>query len=115
MDTAMKAEIDKTRATLSAAWTKANAPTANTPGFACSKTAKCTKLDAKKVETLCCGTATRASTAKAFVPAAPSGTICNTKTLTSYTDAFGNAYAFKCGAQALAASAAAALAVASLM
>lgn len=114
MDTAMKAEIDKTRATLSAAWTKANAPAANTPGYSCATT-KCTKLDAAKKETLCCGTATRAATAKAFVPAAPTGKICNTKTLTSYTDAFGNAYAFKCGAQALAASAAAALAVASLM
>lgn len=110
----MKAEIDKTRNSLSAAWTKANAPLANKPGFACSALAKCTAMVANK-ETLCCGTATKAKAAAAIVPAAPAGTICNTKTEITYKDAFGNSYAFKCGAQQLVASAAAAFALAALM
>lgn len=114
MDTSMKAEIDKTRNSLAAAWTKANAPKANTPGFGCATT-KCTKMVAAK-ETLCCGTATKSATAKAFVPAAPATKICNTKAATTYTDGLGNAYAFKCsGAQQLVASAATAFALAYLM
>lgn len=110
IDDAQKAEVDKTRLSLSAAWIKANAPKANTAGFACTKLAKCTKIVAK-AETLCCGTATRDTKAAASVPAAPSGTICNTKAATKYTDGLGNVYTYKCGAQHLLASAAAVLAV----
>jgi len=112
-DALMKAEIDKTRSSLSAAWTKANAAAANTPGYSCATT-KCTKMVASK-ETLCCGTATKKTGAAAFVPAAPAGKICNTDAATSFKDLFGNEYTFKCGACQLGASAAAAIAVAYLM
>jgi len=109
LDTAAAEAEKKTKATLSAAWLKANPPKAGEMGFSCLPPAAKTACG-----TMCCGNATPKGN-DFSVTTGQLKMVCGSKTTEVFKNALGDEFIFKCGAKHLVASAGAILAAAYLM